>query len=143
LLYRLHRLKHLSFGATPFQIYTHLTASVKLTGVEKDHGLQTDVLLPLKLEFPKPRGCCQQHVKNLHDALHTLSLLPAETQSQRSDMNKMVEWKVREDKKRTEKKGFGKRHKREICSDKNQHEEMETLTGVYQYFTSMKNDRIV
>lgn len=54
--------------------------SVQLTGVEEDHGFQTDVLLPLKLQLTKSRSGCQQHVENLHDALHTLSLLPAETQ---------------------------------------------------------------
>lgn len=57
-----------------------MSASVKLTGVEEDHGLQTDVLLPLKLQLTKSRSGCQQHVENLHDALHTLSLLPTETQ---------------------------------------------------------------
>lgn len=50
---------------------------VKLTGVEEDHGLQTHVLLPLQLELTKPRGGSKQHVEDLHDALHTLSLLPA------------------------------------------------------------------
>lgn len=60
-----------------------LPASVKLTGVEEDHGLQADVLLPLKLQLTKARGACQQHVENLHDAFHTLSLLPADTERER------------------------------------------------------------
>lgn len=50
----------------------------KLTGVQEDHGFQTDVLLPLKLQLSKARGGCQQHVEDLHDALHTLTLLPGE-----------------------------------------------------------------
>lgn len=53
---------------------------LRLTGVEEDHGLQTDILLPLKLQLTETRGGCQQHVKDLHDALHTLALLPAEGQ---------------------------------------------------------------
>lgn len=59
-----------------------LSVSAKLTVVKENHCLQTDVLLPLKLQLTKPRGGCQQHVENLHDALHTLSLLPAETQTE-------------------------------------------------------------
>lgn len=59
-----------------------LSASAELTGVEEDHGLQTDVLLPLKLQLTKARGGCQQHVEDLHDALHALALLPAGTQTQ-------------------------------------------------------------
>ncbi len=65
------------------EISCSLYASLELTGVEEDHGLQTDVLLPLKLQLTKPRGGCQQHVENLHDALHTLSLLPAQTERER------------------------------------------------------------
>lgn len=60
-----------------------LSALLKLTGVEEDHGLQTDVLLPLKLQLTKPRGGSQQHVEYLHDALNTLSLLPKQTDTQR------------------------------------------------------------
>lgn len=52
----------------------------RLTGVEEDHGLQTHVLLPLKLQLTETGGGCQQHVKDLHDALHTLTLLPAQDQ---------------------------------------------------------------
>lgn len=47
-----------------------------LTGVEEDHGLQADVLLPLELQLAEARGGCQQHVEDLHDALHALALLP-------------------------------------------------------------------
>lgn len=55
-----------------------------LTGVEQDHGLQAHVLLPLKLELTEPRGRRQQHVEDLHDALHTLTLLPEETQMKKN-----------------------------------------------------------
>lgn len=63
----------------------------KLTGIEEDHGLQTDVLLPLKLQLTKPRGGCQQHVENVHDALHTLALLPAEAKREREGVKRAKE----------------------------------------------------
>lgn len=75
-----------------------LCASVTLTGVEEDHGLQADVLLSLQLQLTEPRGGCQQHVENLHDALHTLSLLPKQTEREEVKKNKM-EWSEQKDKK--------------------------------------------
>lgn len=75
-----------------------LSASVTLTGVEEDHGLQADVLLSLQLQLAEPRGGCQQHVENLHDALHTLSLLPKQTEREEVKKNKM-EWSEQKDKK--------------------------------------------
>lgn len=92
--------------------------SVQLTGVEEDHGFQTDVLLPLKLQLTKSRSGCQQHVENLHDALHTLSLLPAETQrkgvkkkeSQRDGIKRRRDWEAKERVKRKAQKHAKKEH---------------------------------
>lgn len=46
-----------------------------LTGVEKDHGLEADVLLPLQLELSHSGRGGYEHIKDLGEALHAAPLL--------------------------------------------------------------------
>lgn len=48
-----------------------------LTGIEEDHGLEADVLLPRQLELSHSGRGGDQHVKDLHEALDAAALLPA------------------------------------------------------------------
>lgn len=50
----------------------------ELTGVEKDHGFEADVLLLLQLQLSEPGGGSQQHVEDFHEALNTAPLLSAQ-----------------------------------------------------------------
>lgn len=57
------------------------TQTCSLTGVEEDHGLEADVLLPLEFELSHPGRGSYQHIKDLHEALDAAPLISA-TQTQ-------------------------------------------------------------
>lgn len=47
-----------------------------LTRIEQDDGLKAHEFLPLKVHHAKPSSSSQQHVKDFHHPLYTLSLIP-------------------------------------------------------------------
>lgn len=53
------------------------TQTCSLTGVKEDHGLETNVLLPLQIELSDSGRGSDQHVEDLHEALDTTALLSA------------------------------------------------------------------
>ena len=59
-----------------FVLMTH--KHVPLTGVKEDHGLEADVLPPSQFELSHPGCGSDQHVKDLHEALHAAPLFSVE-----------------------------------------------------------------
>lgn len=57
-------------------MHTHTDVHARvLTGVEEDHGLEADVLLPLQLELSHSGRGGYQHIEDLGEALHAAPLL--------------------------------------------------------------------
>lgn len=61
---------------TPTPTHTHTNVCI-LTGVEEDHSLEADVLLPLELELSHSGRGSYQHIKDLHEALDAAPLFSA------------------------------------------------------------------